>query len=284
MVKWRKLERSTNVQDRRGMGGGRAAVGIGGLGILGVIIALLFGGGGGGDAFNDLLNELGQAPPTQSAQQPEEFQGLDDDELFVSSILGSTETLWEDIFRSAGLTYQPAQLVLFTDATTSACGGAVEQVGPHYCPRDETIYVDLDFFSLLRERFGASTGDFAQAYVIAHEVAHHVQQELGIMDEMRRLQQDSPQDANRLSVSLELQADCLAGVWAHSIFTRGDILEPGDIDEALSAAAAVGDDNIQRQTAGRVSPESWTHGSSEQRVEWFTTGYETGDPNRCNTF
>jgi predicted metalloprotease len=283
VVKWRKLERSQNVQDRRGMGG-RAAVGIGGLGIVGVIIALLFGGGGSGGAFNDLLNELGQAPPAQSGQQPEEFQGLDDDELFVSSILGSTETLWEDIFRSAGRTYQPAQLVLFTDATTSACGGAVEQVGPHYCPRDETIYVDLDFFALLRQRFGASTGDFAQAYVIAHEVAHHVQQELGIMDEMRRLQQQNPGDANSLSVSLELQADCLAGVWAHSIFTRGDVLEAGDIDEALSAAAAVGDDNIQRQTAGRVSPESWTHGSSEQRVEWFTTGYETGDPDRCSTF
>jgi predicted metalloprotease len=182
------------------------------------------------------------------------------------------------------LTYQPSELVLFTDATTSACGGATEQVGPHYCPTDKTIYIDLDFFGLLEQRFGASTGEFAQAYVIAHEVAHHVQNELGIMSEMRSLQRQDPGAANELSVSLELQADCLAGVWANPIFARGNVLERGDIDDVLSAASAVGDDNIQRQAQGRVSPESWAHGSSEQRVDWSNTGYETGDPNECNTF
>lgn len=282
-MKWRKLERSDNVTDRRGVGG-RAAAGVGGLGIIGVLIALFLGGGGDG-GLGDLLGGL-QPPQTPAGEQtqPEEFQGLDDQELFVSSVLGSTETLWEEVFAGAQRDYQPAQLVLFTDATTSACGGATEQVGPHYCPVDQTIYIDLDFFALLEQRFGASTGEFAQAYVIAHEVAHHVQNELGIMGEMRTLQQQDPGSANRLSVSLELQADCLAGVWANSIFTRGDVLETGDIEDALSAASAVGDDNIQRETQGRVHPESWTHGSSQQRVEWFNTGYETGDPNECNTF
>jgi predicted metalloprotease len=160
---------------------------------------------------------------------------------------------------------------------------ATTAIGPHYCPRDQTIYVDLGFFEQLQTRFGARGGDFAEAYVIAHEVGHHVQSILGIMEEVQQVQQDDASQANAYSVRLELQADCLAGTWGHSVFER-DVLDPGDIEEGLDAAAAVGDDRIQQTMTGRVNPESWTHGSSEQRVEWFKTGYDTGDPNGCNTF
>ncbi len=284
-MRWRKLESSGNVVDRRGTGV-KVGAGVGGLGILGVIIALLFGGLGGGGGFEDvgdILNQV-QAEPPAAQQQPDEFQGLDESEDFVRRVLGSTETVWADVFGSAGLQYRPARLVLFNAPTESACGGARSEVGPHYCPLDETIYIDLEFFEVLSQRFGASSGDFAQAYVIAHEVGHHVQNGLDIMDEVQQLQRSDPSTANDLSVRLELQADCLAGIWANSIWQREDVLEPGDIDEAMSAAAAVGDDRIQAATTGRVSPESWTHGSAEQRVRWFTEGYETGDPNACDTF
>jgi len=180
---------------------------------------------------------------------------------------------------------RPARtLVLFTGSTNSACGGATSAIGPHYCPPDQTIYIDLDFFAVLQRDFGAQGGDFAEAYVIAHEVGHHVQNLLGISDEVRSLSQQNPDEANSLSVKLELQADCLAGNWANSIFQRGNVLEPGDIEEGLDAAEAVGDDRIQEKALGRIEPESWTHGSSEQRVRWFTTGYETGDPEACDTF
>jgi predicted metalloprotease len=252
------------------------------LSIIGVLIALLFGGGGGG--LGDALSGLGSGTATQTQEQPPEYQGVDEIEDFVSAILGSTETVWSQVFRDAGQTYQPAQLVLFSGFTESACGGANAQVGPHYCPLDKTIYIDRDFYAELQRRFGASGGDFAEAYVVAHEVAHHVQNELGIMDEVRTAQQNDPGNANEFSVSLELQADCLAGVWANSIFQRGDVLEAGDIEEALNAAAAVGDDRIQSATQGQINPETWTHGSSQQRVDWFTEGYQNGDPSRCNTF
>ncbi len=202
----------------------------------------------------------------------------------MRSVLGSTETTWTDIFAAAGETYPPAPLVLFTDSTSSACGGATSAVGPHYCPLDQTVYIDLDFFAELERRFGGGGGDFAEAYVIAHEVGHHVQNILGIMDEVRSLQRQDPGRANDYSVSLELQADCLAGVWANAIFARGNVLEPGDIEEALDAAAAVGDDRIQEATSGQINPERWTHGSSRQRVEWFSAGYASGDPAGCNTF
>ncbi len=192
--------------------------------------------------------------------------------------------MWTDLFAQAGQQYRPADLVLFEGSTNSACGGATSAIGPHYCPLDEQIYIDLGFFDELQRRFGASGGDFAEAYVIAHEVAHHVQNLLGISDQVNALSQQDPSQRNGLSVRLELQADCWSGVWAHSIYQRGDVLEPGDIEEALSAAAAVGDDRIQAQSGGRINPESWTHGSSEQRVAWFSTGYETGDPNACDTF
>lgn len=280
-MRWRNLERSGNVEDRRGRTA-TIAGGVGGLGVIGVILALLFGGGGGG--VGDLLNQLNNAQTPTQTQDSGEFEGIDDDEAFVQAILGSTETLWSEIFAASQRTYDPATVVLFREATGSACGGASSATGPHYCPLDETVYIDLTFYDELQQRFGASGGDFAEAYVLAHEVGHHIQNELGIMDDVRALQQSQPADANDLSVRLELQADCLAGVWAYSIYQRGDVLEPGDIAEGINAAEAVGDDRIQQTTTGRVNPESFTHGTSEQRVEWFNVGYETGDPAACDTF
>ena len=283
-MRWRNLERSKNVEDRRGQGA-KIAGGVGGLGILGLLFVLLTGGGGDLGNMGDILGEIGggqqAAVPTQDA---EEFEGIDEDEDFVMAILGTTETLWTEVFAASGQTYQPARVVLFSDATSSGCGGANSATGPHYCPLDETVYIDLTFYDELQRRFGASGGDFAEAYVLAHEIGHHIQHELGIMDDVRRLQQDRPADANEYSVRLELQADCLAGVWANSIFQRDNVLEPGDIREGLSAAEAVGDDRIQMTTQGRINPESFTHGTSEQRVNWFNEGYRTGDPAACDTF
>lgn len=290
-MRWRRLERSRNVQDRRGTTprrGSRAAVGGGGLGAVALILVLAYCGGGDTQQLGPLLEDIstGQAVPQQQPPQiPVDQEAFDDDiRAFSEAVLGSTETLWTGVFAEAGLTYQPATFVIFEGFTDSACGGANSQVGPHYCPLDDTIYIDFGFFQELQRRFGAAGGDFAEAYVIAHEVAHHVQNELGISSEVRQLQQQNPNDANDLSVALELQADCLAGVWAFSIFQRENILESGDIGEAMDAAAAVGDDRIQATVTGRVTPESWTHGSSEQRQFWFQEGYRTGDPNVCDTF
>ena len=280
-MRWRNLERSENVQDRRGQGA-KVAGGIGGLGIIGVLLALFMGGGGGD--VGDLLGQLAAPATTAPAQDTSEFEGIDDDEAFVMAILGTTETLWEGFFSANGQTYDPARVVLFSEATESACGGANSATGPHYCPLDETVYIDLTFYDELKKRFGAEGGDFAEAYVLAHEIGHHIQQETGIMDEVRSIQQSRPGDANEYSVRLELQADCLAGVWANSIFQRENVLERGDIAEGLSAAGAVGDDRIQMTTTGRVNPESFTHGTSEQRINWFNVGYETGDPAACDTF
>ena len=280
-MRWRNLERSKNVDDRRGRGAAVAG-GIGGLGIIGILLAL-FTGGGGGD-FGDILGQLGAPQTTAATQDSGEFEGIDDEEDFVMAILGTTETLWTDVFAASGQTYDPAEVVLFTGATESACGGANSATGPHYCPLDEKVYIDLTFYDELKRRFGATGGDFAEAYVLAHEIGHHIQHELGIMDDVRQIQQSSPGEANAYSVRLELQADCLAGVWANSIFQRDGVLEPGDVAEGLSAAAAVGDDRIQQTTTGRINPESFTHGTSDQRVHWFNVGYETGDPAACDTF
>jgi uncharacterized protein len=204
--------------------------------------------------------------------------------VFTETVLGSNDDLWAAIFAENGLTYAPPTLVLFREATGSACGGADARVGPHYCPLDETIYLDETFFGELQSRFGAEGGDVAEAYVIAHEVGHHVQNELDIMDEVQTMQQQtSGSERNQLSVALELQADCFAGVWANSIRDAGVFL-PGEIEEAMDAAAAVGDDRIQETVQGRVTPENWTHGSSEDRVAWFTAGFDTGDPAGCDTF
>jgi predicted metalloprotease len=282
-MRWRRLERSSNVEDRRGRAP-MIAGGVGGLGIIGVLLAMFLGGGGDSGGFGDLLGGLGAPAQSQTQQDLPSEQATDDAGEFVKAVLGTTETYWTGVFTDSGMTYDPPRLVLFTGSTASGCGGASSLHGPHYCPLDSTIYVDLDFFTDLQTRFGTQGGDFAEAYVIAHEVGHHVQNLLGISDQVRSAQQSDPGQANELSVSLELQADCFAGNWAHSIFQRGNVLEPGDVQEGLDAAAAVGDDRIQAKTQGRIDPESWTHGSSAQRVEWFTTGYESGDPGVCDTF
>ena len=201
---------------------------------------------------------------------------------FVSFVLDDVQDEWDDLFRISSLTYRDAELVLFEGSTSSACGGASEVIGPHYCPIDERVYLDLDFFRELASRLGAP-GDYAQAYVIAHEIGHHVQQVLGTTDRVRDLQRSEEGDSNELSIRLELQADCFAGVWGHSTFQR-ELLETGDLAEALGAASAVGDDRLQQERGGRVNPETWTHGSAEQRMDWFRRGFESGDPGECDTF
>jgi predicted metalloprotease len=209
---------------------------------------------------------------------PEEEKAIQ----FVSFVLDDVQNTWEKIFASSGQTYRRAKLVIFTNTVQSGCGNAQTAMGPFYCPADEKVYIDLGFYKELQDRFGAP-GDFAQAYVIAHELGHHVQNLLGTSEKVQSGQQSNPDKANELSVALELQADCYAGVWGHSTQQR-DILSAGDVDEALGAAAAVGDDRIQKQATGGVNPETWTHGSSEQRARWFRTGFDSGDVNRCDTF
>lgn len=270
MALWDKLGSAGNVVDRRGLGG---AVG-GGIGIAGVVIALAlnyFGIAVDPGTVTNVLGQLNQGSvQRQDGVQPEEFRGEDSYEQFASTILGSTNETWRDIFSQNGETYPEPTLVLFRDGTQSACGGAVSQVGPHYCPADQTIYLDETFFDQLKA-LGGSNDDVAQAYVIAHEVGHHVQNVTGGLGGR----------SNAESVSTELQADCYAGLWANSIKHLG-VFENGEIQEAISAAAAVGDDRIQQQSGQRVNPESWTHGSSEQRVGAFTTGYQTGNVSSCS--
>jgi len=241
----------------------------------------IFGDGGSGFGVDSPLDAYPGVVPADAPLDPR----LDPDaELvdFVSAVLDDVQGVWAEDSARAGEPYRAAQLVLFTDAVGSGCGAASAAVGPFYCPADETAYLDLSFFRELRDRFGAP-GDFAQAYVIAHEIAHHMQHIAGISDEVQRASRANPDDANELSVRQELQADCLAGVWGFTARERG-ILEPGDLDEGLAAAAAIGDDRLQRQAGRRVNPESWTHGSSEQRVTWFRRGFDSGDPARCDTF
>lgn len=201
---------------------------------------------------------------------------------FISAVFTDAQRQWQRVFDDAGVTYHPARLVLFTSAVHTACGTESAKVGPFYCPADQTVYLDVSFFDQMERQFGVR-GDFAQAYVVAHEVGHHIQVLTGVTAQVGRLRESVPDAANALSVRTELQADCYAGVWAHSTYQRG-LLEPGDIEEALHAAAVVGDDFQQRAATGTVQPENWTHGSSAQRQQWFTTGYTTGDPARCDTF
>jgi predicted metalloprotease len=271
-VKWKRLPTGGNVEDRRGMGGGiPIGVGGGGLGlVLLLVIALLTGNVPGGGSSGGPLDAFPtvQATGTNPVEDPDAT--LKD---FSDRVFTDVDNTWAQIFQQTGKTYNHPRLVLFTQATQSACGGASSAVGPHYCPPDQTVYLDLSFFRELRDRFGAS-GDFAHAYVIAHEVGHHVQNELGIMNKVENRED---------GIRLELQADCLAGVWAYTAEKRG-LLDAGDTREALDAAAAVGDDRIQQQTQGRVTPENWTHGSSEQRMKWFTRGMNKGDPAACDTF
>lgn len=275
MAYWDKLTSRGNIEDRRGQA---AAIG-GGLGVVGIVAGLLYSFLSGTPI--DVGQILTQLQTTQVGQQTlttKEFEGADNYEVFTSTVLGSTTDVWKNIFEQNGRTYSEPRLVLFRAATNSGCGVATSDVGPHYCPTDQTIYIDETFFIELQQRFKAKGGDVAEAYVIAHEVGHHVQNELGIMDQ---IQQQS--DSNEASINLELQADCFAGIWAKSVADLG-IFQPGEISEALDAASAVGDDRIQQSVQGRVTPETWTHGSSEQRVQWFTTGLENGNPSACNTF
>ncbi len=278
-MRWEGGRESGNVEDRRGMrmipGGGA------GLGIGGALLILVFSLITGKDPrmLLQLLSSVQEAVPQQ--EQPSAGPPKDELGRFASVVLADTETSWGEIFQSAGERYQQPKMVLFSGAVRSACGTASSAVGPFYCPSDQKVYLDLTFFDELARRFGAP-GDFAQAYVIAHEVGHHVQNVLGISDQIHTAQQRarSEAEANALSVRLELQADCLAGVWAKHTKIE---LEAGDVEEGLRAAAAIGDDRLQKLSQGEVQPESFTHGSSEQRVEALRRGVQTGDVNSCRT-
>ena len=302
MVKWKRVDSGRTV-DRRGQAprrtgglgvprrsgsGGGIPIPLGKLSLpvllLVVVVSVCLGGGLGSD---------GQAPSGAVNDSP--TATLDpatdgDAELFayMETLEANIQDLWARRYAANGETYQYTELVIFEGLTNSGCGGADERVGPHYCPLDQTVYIDLDFFRQLAGQFGAP-GDFAQAYVLAHEIGHHIQTIEGINEQVRQAQQNNPAQANELSVAMELQADCLAGVWAYDAEnTTNDLgqvqLEIGDLQEGLGAAAAVGDDRIQQASTGRVDPESWTHGSAAQRQEWFMRGYQSGDPNQCNTF
>ena len=278
-MRWTRGGRSGNLEDRRGARG----IGVPGLGLGGILVLLvlsivfkqdffsLIGAGAGtGDA------PTSDAPPVSAS--PEEERLVD----FVSFVLDDAQATWARLLPAAGAQYRAAKLVLFRDAVRSACGLAQSASGPFYCPGDQKVYIDLGFYEELGDRFGAP-GDFAQAYVLAHEIGHHVQTLLGTEAEVRRAQGGRPGMRNELSVAMELQADCYAGIWGHSTAQR-ELLEEGDIEEGLGAAAAVGDDRLQRTTTGTVTPETFTHGSSEQRMTWFRRGFETGRPEACDTF
>jgi predicted metalloprotease len=275
-MQWRGRRQSSNVEDRRGSGGGMMVGG----GIGTIVIALLA-------YFLGIDPSVVDQIPTQVNPRAESSQqrSPEEDSLaqFVSVVLAETEDVWNEQLRKQGTQYREPTLVMFSQQVQSACGVAGASVGPFYCPQDAKVYIDLAFYRELRNRFGAP-GDFAQAYVIAHEVGHHVQNLLGISDKVQQMQaRASREEANRLSVRLELQADFLAGVWAHYAQQRG-ILDPGDVEEALNAASAIGDDRLQEEAQGRVVPDSFTHGTSEQRMRWFKRGLETGDINQGDTF
>ncbi len=277
-MKWQGRRQSTNLEDRRGSStGGKVAVGGGIIGLIFLAIQLFSGGD---------ISETLQQLETQTQTSSGESRELTAEEVelgnFVNAVLVDTEDIWNEIFSKNNMNYQEPGMVLFTDGVRTACGGASSASGPFYCPSDQKVYMDLGFFNELRTRFGAEGGDFAIAYVMAHEVGHHVQTILGTSAKVREMQQGKSQaGANELSVALELQADFYAGVWA---YYNKEYLEEGDIQEALSAANAVGDDAIQKRTQGRVVPDAFTHGTSQQRKEWFMKGYKTGDIRQGDTF
>jgi hypothetical protein len=281
MALWDRIKSRGNVEDRRSM----VPVAIGGIGITGLALMLLFNILVGSEV--DVGEVVGQLENIQTENQqnvtPQAFEGADDYEVFASTVLGSNNDVWTSVFEKNNQTYTAPKLVLFRTATESECGVTNSQVGPHYCVLDHTIYLDETFFDELINRFGAKGGDVAEAYVIAHEVGHHAQNELGIMDQVQNALDSDPDQANALSIKLELQADCFAGLWAYSIKDQGVFL-PGEIEEALDAAAAIGDDRIQEKVKGYINPESWTHGSSEERVIWFNRGFELGSVSACDTF
>lgn len=288
-MRWTRGESQENVEDRRGegggfggvrLGGGRLRLGCGGMFIL-LVLSLIFrknffallDTGPTADISNPGGMQTQPAPNSPAEQEKVEF---------VTFVLNDAQRAWTQEFSSRGEKYRPTQLVLFSNAINSACGFAQAASGPFYCPGDEKVYIDLAFYDELQSRFGAG-GDFAQAYVIAHEIGHHVQTQLGIDEKVREMQARRPDLQNDLSVRMELQADCFAGIWGHST-ARRDILEKGDVEEAMNAAAAIGDDRLQRQSGQRVSPENFTHGSSKQRVEWFNRGFQSGALDQCDTF
>lgn len=325
MVQWKGQRPSSNVEDRRGEEGDQAGMNLpggggmrfpmpggrrgGGIGIFGLLIALglmllfgidprvILGGGGGEESFPmPRVDTDGQAlpkfeipnlPGTKKVSLPGgggPITANDDMKLFVTNVLGSTEDVWGQVFTSFGQQYREPKLVIFSGQTQTACGAGIAAMGPFYCPLDQVVYIDLRFYQEMKSRFGAP-GDFAQAYVVAHEIGHHVQTLLGIAGKVQAYkQQVSEKDANALQVRMELQADCLAGIWANNADRTKGILEQGDVEEGLNAANAIGDDNLQKQATGRVVPDAFTHGSSEQRVRWFRRGLETGDLQACDTF
>jgi uncharacterized protein len=294
-MKWRGRGAGGRIEDRRGAGGGMLGGGGlplpipgglkgGGIGTLLIVLLIVFlsSRGGGGLNIDPGTGGLPQAPGATPSTDLEKTPA-DDPGAFVDFVAGDVDAVWTKIFSESGQTYEKPVIVLYDNAVQSGCGATSNAVGPFYCPNDRKVYLDLTFMRQLQQRLGAE-GDFAQAYIVAHEIAHHVQNLLGVMADVDQARQEDPGSANELSVQLELQADCLAGVWGHSAFTRGDLLESGDVEEGLSAAAAVGDDRIQQQSGGRVDPDSFTHGTSEQRVKWFRAGFDTGDPTACDTF
>jgi hypothetical protein len=300
-MKWKRQKRSPDLRDQRAGGGGMRFPGGGGglpiptgrmgggIGTILIVIVVFFvlrscGGGDGGFNVPGPSGGFPQAPASGKGEgklpkgpDPEAKQ-LE----FVNFVLIDTQDFWQGEFQGGGKPYEHATLVVFRDGVDTGCGSATSQVGPFYCPLDQTVYIDLGFFDELNQRFKAP-GDFAQAYVIAHEMGHHIQQQLGTEGEVRSQSESNPDDANELSIRLELQADCYAGVWGRSAYDEG-ILESGDLEEGITAAEAVGDDRIQEQSSGRIDPESWTHGSSEQRQTWFREGYDSGELESCDTF
>jgi hypothetical protein len=280
-MKWGRARRSSNVEDRRGIGGGTVKLGLGGIAVV-VALGLLMG-----KSPMEMLALLsmiqGESPgvgvPADSSPANDEAAA------FVASILGETEDVWSEVFESSGSSYRQPRLVLFTGQVASACGGASAAVGPFYCPRDGSVYIDLGFFKQMEARLGGG-GDFAEAYVIAHEVGHHVQAVTGVLASVDKARASGAEmeGAGGLLVRQELQADCYAGLWGHHAQRRHDWLEPGDLEEALNTASAIGDDTLQRQGQGTVVPDAFTHGTAGQRVQWFRRGFEAGDPAACDTF
>lgn len=284
-MRWTSGGRSDDLEDRRGQGGGGGGFNLGGthIGIGGFLLLLVLSlvfkkdflslAGAGGGVSN---------VPSVSRSDPGRDQREEPLVQFVSFVLDDTQKTWTQILTPQGVPYRHAKLVLFRDQINSACGAAQSASGPFYCPGDQKVYIDLGFYDELKSRFGAP-GEFAEAYVLAHEVGHHVQNLIGIERKVRAAQQQNPRAANQLSVAMELQADCFAGVWGHSTDQR-KLLDPGEVKDGLAAAAAVGDDRLQRMSTGRVNPESFTHGSSQQRMDWFQRGFSSGDMRECNTF
>lgn len=286
-MRWQGRRESDNVEDRRGQssglgcGGGGFRVPVRGKGGIVILVVVLVAGYYGID-LSPLLNGGSVAP--QGQQQSASISPKDDElAKFTSVVLASTEDNWKEIFQRMGKTYQPPKLVMYRGVTRTSCGTGQAAMGPFYCPGDRTVYIDLSFYQDMKTKLGAG-GDFAQAYVVAHEVGHHVQNLLGIEPKVRQMQQGASQaEVNRLSVKMELQADCFAGVWG-KYAEKQQMLEEGDLQAALNAAQAIGDDRLQQQSQGRVVPDSFTHGTSQQRYTWFKQGFDSGDPNTCNTF